>query len=124
MRYFFDTYAIIEIIRETKSYEKYGDEEIITSILNIGELYYILLREHGKETANYWYEKLKSIAIQVDIEAVIKAMNFRSAKKEKHLSFIDCVGYILAKEMGLEFLTGDGGFKGIENVQFEESNRW
>lgn len=120
MKYFFDTYAIIEIIRENKVYEKYKDEEIVTSILNIGELFYILLREHGRETASYWYEKLKSIAMQVDIETVIKAMDFRFMHRRKKLSFIDCVGYILAKERNLKFLTGDPGFKDMENVQFEK----
>ena len=30
----------------------------------------------------------------------------------------DCIGYIFAKEKGLVFLTGDGMFKGFENVEF------
>ena len=118
MKYFFDTYAIIEIIKENKSYEKYKDEEMITSIMNIGELFYILLREHGKEKAVYWHEKLKSIAVQADLETVIKAMNFRHIHRKKKLSFVDCIGYVMAKERGLKFLTGDEGFKGVENVEF------
>ena len=120
MKYFFDTYAIIEIIREKASYEKYKDEEIITSILNLGELFYTLLREHGRETAVNWYEKLQNIAIQADAETIIKAMEFRFAHRKRQLSFIDCVGYILARERSLKFLTGDPGFKGLEDVQFEE----
>jgi hypothetical protein len=39
--YFFDTYAIIEIIKENKAYSKYSKEPIITSMLNLAD--YIML---------------------------------------------------------------------------------
>lgn len=118
MKYFFDTYAIIEIIRENKNYEKYKEEELVTSILNIGEMYYVLLKEKGEEVANYWYELLKQSAFLVDIETIIKAMKFRLENKAKKFSFIDCVGYVSAKDKGLRFLTGDKAFENLENVEF------
>jgi len=118
MRYFFDTYAIIEIIRKNESYEKYKEEEVATSILNVGELYYYLLKEKDEKLADFWYEKLKQTAVLVDIETVKKAMKFRFENKVKTFSFIDCVGYVIAKDRDLIFLTGDEGFKDIENVEF------
>ena len=117
MKYFFDTYAIIEIIEENKSYEKYKEEEIINSILNVGELFYALQKADEK-TADIWYEKLKQSAIMIDAEIIKKAMKFRIENKEKKFSFIDCVGYTLAKERNLRFLTGDEGFRDIDNVEF------
>lgn len=118
MKYFFDTYAIIKIIGENKNYEKYKEEEIVTSILNIGEVYYILLREKGEETADYWHKMLKQSAFLVDIDTIIKAMKFRFENKSKKFSFIDCVGYIIAKDKRLRFLTGDKSFENFENVEF------
>ena len=117
MKYFFDTYAIIEIIEDNKNYDKYKDEEIITSILNVGELYYSLLKKNA-EAAEIWYEKLKQSALLVDVETIKKAMKFRFENKNKKFSAIDCVGYIIAKERNLIFLTGDEGFKEIDNVEF------
>lgn len=118
MKYFLDTYAIIEIIKKNKNYNKYEEEEIITSILNVGELYYSLLKEKGEKIADFWHESLKQTAIVPDIETVRKAMKFRFENKAKNFSFIDCVGYILAKERSLRFLTGDKAFEGFENVEF------
>ena len=118
MKYFFDTYAIIEITEENKSYEKYKEEDIITSILNVGELYYSLLKKNVEATAETWHEKLKQSAVLIDAEIIKKAMKFRIENKEKKFSFIDCVGYTLAKERNLRFLTGDGGFRDIDNVEF------
>ena len=117
MAYFFDTYAIIEIIEDNKNYEKYKEEEIITSILNVGELYYSLLKKDA-EAAENWYEKLKQSATLVDVEIIKRAMKFRFENKNKKFSAIDCVGYIIAKDRVLKFLTGDEGFKDVENVEF------
>ena len=41
--YFFDTYAIIEIINGNKDYETFKNQKIVTSTLNIGELYWAFL---------------------------------------------------------------------------------
>lgn len=118
MKYFFDTYAIIEIIEDNKNYEKYKEEDIITSILNAGELYYSLLKKNVEETAETWHERLKQSAVLVDSEIIKKAMKFRFENKSKKFSFIDCVGYVIAKERNLIFLTGDDGFKDMENIEF------
>lgn len=118
MKYFFDTFAIIEIIKENKNYEEYKEEEIVTSILNVGELYYSLLREEGEKTADSWYQKLKQTAMLVDVDIIIKAMKFRFENKAKKFSFIDCVGYIIAKDKELRFLSGDKAFENLDNVEF------
>ena len=97
-------------------YEKMN-EEIITSILNVGELYYALLKKNA-EAAEIWYEKLKQSAVLINVEIIKKAMKFRFENKSKKFSSIDCVGYVLAKERNLIFLTGDEGFKDMENVEF------
>jgi len=37
--YFFDTYAILEVISGNKSYDKYIDEPVVLTKLNIFELF-------------------------------------------------------------------------------------
>ena len=118
MKYFFDTCAIIEIIRNNSNYAPYYNEEIITSILNLGELYLALLKEKKEKEADEWFEKLKSCALSANPEIIKDAMKFRHKNKNKNLSFIDCVGYILAREYNLIFLTGDKEFEHIENVEY------
>ena len=121
MKYFFDTYAIIEIIKENVAYKKYLEEEIVTSVLNMGELYYALLKDYDENIADLWYNKLKQNLLFIDPKVVIEAMKFKFKNKGKNLSFIDCVSYILAKEKDLIFLTGDKEFKGFVNVEFVNS---
>ena len=118
MKYFFDSYAIIEIIRENENYLKFKDEEITTSILNLAEVYHYLLKVKDENTADSWHNLLIKSAMLVDSNIVIKAMKFKHENKTKKFSFVDCVGYVLAKEKNLKFLTGDEGFKNMENVEF------
>ena len=54
----------------------------------------------------------------IDISVIISAMLFRFKNRVKNFSFIDCFGYILEKENGLIFLTGDQEFEGIKGVEY------
>ena len=116
--YFFDSYALVEIVKRNVNYEKYKSENPICSILNLFELHQVLLREFNKQTADYWISKFDYILIEITKEDVINASEFRFANKGKRLSMTDCIGYVLAKKNGFKFLTGDKEFKKIENVEF------
>ena len=37
---------------------------------------------------------------------------------KRNVSMTDCVGYILAKQLGIKFLTGDKEFEHLDNVEF------
>ncbi|MBI2139038.1 hypothetical protein HYU13_05595 [Candidatus Woesearchaeota archaeon] len=49
MPYFFDTYALFEITNKNENYRQYFEEEVITSTLNLAELFYGFLKE-GRES--------------------------------------------------------------------------
>ena len=116
--YFFDTYALVEIIKGNKNYEKYKTETPICTIFNLFELHQSLLREFNKKTADFWVEKFDYELLEIIKEDVIKASDFRFLHRKKELSSIDCIGYILSQKNNLKFLTGDSDFEKIENVEF------
>ena len=45
-------------------------------------------------------------------------IRIQERKNEKKLSLIDCLGYVIAKSLGMRFLTGDREFEGMANVEF------
>lgn len=116
---FYDTYAILEIIKGNPNYKAYlKDVGIVTTKLNLMELYYRLYVLHGIETAEIYYQKYKPFVIEVSDSLIKKAMVFKAENKNKDLSYVDCIGYIYAKENKIKFLTGDKQFEGMENVEF------
>ncbi len=116
--YFFDTYAFYEIIEGNENYKPYINAAIFTTRMNLMELHYGLLRKYGKEAADHKYDELKQFAVEVS-DDIIKAANmFRKLHRKRKLSYVDCIGYILAKSLGVPFLTGDQQFKELANVEY------
>ncbi len=115
---YFDTYAIIEVIETNPDYEKLFSRPIITSKLNMGELYLHHLRKFNKLTADHWHKQLNIKLLDFDIEDVYEAMILKFNNSKLKLSMVDCIGYTLAKKNKMKFLTGDTGFKKMKNVLF------
>ncbi len=118
MNFFYDTYAIMSLIEGDENYNKYKNDIITTSILNLAELHNIFLRSHGKQTADYWTKKMNFNFLEIDKDSIIKAVEFRFEKRKENLSLTDCVGYILALKNNIKFLTGDEKFESKKNVEF------
>lgn len=123
-KYFYDTYALYEIISGNLKYEKYKEGIIITSLLNLIEFHYSLLLKYNEETSKKFLELIIRECIVVDItqEIIIEANIFRLKNKplsnKKKFSYTDAYGYILAKRLGAKFLTGDEDFAKYDNVEF------
>lgn len=116
--YFYDTYALYEIAKGSKNYEKYADKLIITSLMNLYELYYQLLKNNQDEIADIFFNRLESSCIEIKSEIIKKAAKFRKQEIKSKFSYIDCLGYTIAKEHGVKFLTGDKAFENMSNVMF------
>jgi len=116
--YFFDSYAIIELIKGNEKYNFVQESIIITSSMNLAEVYYALLITEDKEIAGKIINSLNVELIEISSEIALKSALFRFENKKSKLSYIDCIGYMLAKENNLLFLTGDKEFENFPNVEF------
>ncbi|MEK6852247.1 MAG: PIN domain-containing protein [Nanoarchaeota archaeon] len=114
--YFFDTYAIIEIINGNSNYEKFSKVKVATTIFNIVELNYLLLRDFSQSTADTYTSKYWIFIVDINLHDIKEAMKIKI--KNKKLSGADVIGYTVAKRIGIKFLTGDEDFRGIPNVEF------
>ncbi len=116
--YFFDTYALIEMMLGNRKYEQYAGFQLTVSPLNIGELYIYMYRTYGKTTANEKLALMSFNIVELTQEIIISAADFKLANAEKKLSWADCIGYAAAKRRGLKFLTGDMQFRNMPNAEF------
>lgn len=116
--YFFDSYAIIELIKGNENYNFIKEEIITTSVMNLAEVYYAILLSQNKEFADEIINSLNIYLIEITSEVAINAALFRFKNKKLKLSYIDCIGYLLAKSNNLLFLTGDKEFQNFDCVEF------
>ncbi len=117
--YFFDSYAIIEILKGNEHYRPYEHGIILTTKLNVFEVCYSLLRDFKEQEAQQFLEKYFPFIVDFDDDIIMEAAKFRLQHKKRNLSMADCIGYITARRWGVKFLTGDKEFEEIkENVEF------
>lgn len=117
--FFYDSYAVIEYLKDNPRYVPYfeGHTGILT-LLNILEVYYSVLNEVGEEKAEVVLSQLYPLRTEPSLNTIKKAMQFKKQHKKLDLSYADCLGYCLAQERGIKFLTGDCKFNGRNNVEF------
>ena len=115
---FFDTYAFFEILKGNTNYKKYEKAEIITTKLNMFELYLGILRHVNTEDAQKVLDKYYPFVTEFGQEVIKDAALLKIALNERDVSMTDCIGYCLAKQLGIKFLTGDSTFENLENVEF------
>ena len=119
-RFFFDTYALIETYYGNKNYAKYLECGVVTTRLNLMECYYHLIQGHDETIANAYYDGTLHYAMEFSDVDIKNAMRFRleSKRKKKNLSYVDSLGYVVAKRLVIKFLTGDKEFEDLPNVEY------
>jgi predicted nucleic acid-binding protein len=101
---------MIEIFRAARD----SGHPLLLSVVNWGEVYYITLREAGRERANQLAHLISTLPIEVvspDLEMAQQAAEFKAAKK---MSYADCFAAALAKLGKAELVTGDEEFMQVE----------
>jgi len=118
MGYLLDTYAMVEIIKGNKNYAVFLDKEIFTNLLNLYELYFILLRDYDEEKAKKYFSYFRRFSLDTLDSHIFGASKFKLENNKLNLSYADCLGYAMALENDLKFLTGDKEFEKFNNVEF------
>ena len=120
MDFFLDTYAMIEIAKGNKNYEPYLDKVFITTKYNLAELHYFLLTNFDLSLADSHLKKFSAYAVDFGIDVISKAMVLRRnlRTKKMKISYIDCLGYMVAVSNSVKFLSGDHHFESLTDVEF------
>jgi len=118
IKYFWDTYAIIELIGGSPNYARFTDQPVICTVFNLVELYWSALGQYSEKKALEIFDKFRDAVVDVDDETLKEAMKFRRRNKKRRLSYADCIGYVYAQRKGMTFLTGDKEFESLPDVEF------
>ena len=117
-KYFFDTYALFELLHKNKNYSSYLRVGIITTLFNLMELHYRFLILYGDKLAEIAFNRFLPFIADVSPQIIKEANKFKCFHKKRKLSYVDCIGYVISRKMNIKFLTGDKEFKNMENVEF------
>jgi predicted nucleic acid-binding protein len=120
-RYVFDSYAMMALLENEKGSQLVADlitsdeTEIHMSVVNLGEIYYIVMREYGEKAAAELEEKvLQTGKIRIADAPWERVKAAARLKTTGGLSFADCFGAALAAELKATLVTGDPEFEKLE----------
>lgn len=88
--------------------------ELFLSVINWGEMYYIALREGGKEKAEVYrntFARYPITIVEANKELTLLAAQFKANYK---ISYADAFAVALAKSRKAILVTGDKEFKSLE----------
>lgn len=123
-RYVIDSFALICYLEGEKNSEAVAEilkkglndeADIFMSVINWGEVYYIVLREQGKKAAELYLKTIERYPIKivdVDKELTLEAASIKAKNK---LSYADAFAAALSKNKKAVLVTGDTEFKCLEN---------
>lgn len=102
---------MIEVIQAARN----TGRDLLLSVVNWGEVYYIALRETGRKQAEKVSHAISTLPIQIipaDLELARQAAEF---KAKCRMSYADCFAAALARLHNAELVTGDPDFRQVEN---------
>lgn len=119
--YFLDTYAIVEFLAGNRKFLRYFESmELVTSVMNLVELYYYVLSRQGEKQAKEAWIGFRAFQRDIVADDVAQGMGLRLRMRAQHtdFSYADAIGYAMSERLGVRFLTGDTAFEGMPNVEF------
>ncbi|MBI4610936.1 MAG: type II toxin-antitoxin system VapC family toxin [Candidatus Rokubacteria bacterium] len=100
---------MIEIFRAARD----SGRLLLLSVVNWGEVFYITLREAGRERADHVARLISTLPIQIisaDLDLTKQAAELKATRK---MSYADCFAAALAKVRKAELVTGDKEFRQV-----------
>src|SRR4030067_3352570 len=122
-RYVLNSYSLLAYAENEKGADAVEDiltkaldnqAEIFLSVINWGEMYYIALREGGKERAELYRETFARYPIAIveaNKELTLQAAQYKATHK---MSYADAFAAALAKNRKAVLVTGDKEFKTLD----------
>lgn len=117
---FLDTYALIQIAGGRPVFKALA-ADAVTGHANLLEFHYHVSRRQNERVASQFLSRYWSLAVPATREDVADASHLRLRESSRRLSFIDALGYAMARNRRLTFVTGDPGVNGMPDVEMPDA---
>lgn len=116
-RFFFDTYALVERQMGSPAYKPYSEMPVFTHQFNLYEFASAIMKAADETRARKELALLSPNPLEAELDDLLVASRFRLDRAKQRISYVDALGYTLARKHEMKFLTGDKAFKGVEGVE-------
>lgn len=103
--------TVRDILKEASA----GSVSVMLSVVNLGEIYYIVARKRSKETAVATVEDISRLPVQLLDARTERVLAAADVKAHHPLSYADAFVAAAAEEFAATIITGDPEFKQLES---------
>lgn len=123
-RFVLDSYALLAFFQAESGGEKTreilkkalaGKSEVFLSVINLGEIYYIIARKIGEATAKSTMEDISKLPLDLLEAGKKRVLHAASLKALYPVSYADVFAAASALEFSAVLVTGDPEFKALES---------
>lgn len=123
-KYILDSYALLAFfqaepggpkVRDILKEALKGRTRVLLSVISLGEIYYIVTRKRGKETAHIVLEDISRLPVDLVDAITERVLAAAGVKAQCALSYADAFVVGAAEEFSATVVTGDPEFKEVES---------
>ena len=118
-----DSFALLAYLKQESNYKKVEnllsskENQLLMNDINIGETFYILVRERGLDQAEYFIDAiLPNLPITKMGNTLIEVIHAAKIKTQYPISYADCFAVATAIQEKASIITGDPDFKHVETI--------
>lgn len=121
----FDSHALLKFSQDEQGADEIekilvlsqkGKIESFINLINLGEVYYIMIRRVGLEAAKRYLESFYQLTIKVIMPSEELIFSASEIKAKYAISYSDCFVAATALKYDASVITGDPEFKNIEDL--------
>ncbi len=125
-KYLLDSWAVLAYLKKENPADqrvlellekaRHGKVLLFLSVINLGEIYYIVGRARGEDTAQYILEEIKQLPVEilpVDETDVLAAARW---KMQYPMAYADAFAASAAQDLQAVLLTGDPELLALKNL--------
>jgi predicted nucleic acid-binding protein len=96
-----------------------GKAQLLMSAINVGEVYYILRKQHSESLAESWRESSRTLPVTIEIPTEADIWSAALIKGQYPVSYADAFAAALAQKYNCRLVTGDPEFGTVEHLELD-----
>ena len=96
-----------------------GQTRLLMSALNVGEVYYFLMKHHSQDLAESWRESSRTLPAAIEVPSAEDIWSAAALKGRFAIAYADAFAAALAQKYNCPLVTGDPEIRQVDQLELD-----
>jgi predicted nucleic acid-binding protein len=96
-----------------------GETRLLMSAINVGEVYYFLMKHHSQDLAESWRESSRTLPVTMEVPTAEDIWSAASLKGRFAIAYADAFAAALAQKYNCPLVTGDPELRQVDQLELD-----